>query len=149
VKYEAEIITEWEQTGTDNGVPTYAPLAMRLFQIDRWEDTTGTDASRLPSVPNALVIRCIVEKIELDKIRSDSKHHCLWCRPVAGVDPTAELPDDKIPQAEEDALHTFLATRGTMLSDRVLAVGPRTAGRTRHDVARRLKAWLRTLKKVA
>ena len=149
MKYEAEIITEWEQTNADNNPPTYAPLAMRLFQIDLWEDTTGTDAARLPSLPNALVIRCIVENIELDKIRSDSKHHCLWCRPVAGVDPTAELPDDKIPQAEEDALHTFLATRGTMLSDRVLAVGPRTAGRTRHDVARRLKAWLRTLKKVA
>jgi len=147
MKYEAEIITEWEQTNADNNRPTYAPLAMRLFQIDRWEDTTGTDAARLPSVPNALVIQCVVEKIELDKIRADPKHHCLWCRPISGTDAAAEQPDSTIPQAEEARLRAFLAGRGAHKADQTLAVGSRTAGRTRLDVTRRLKSWLRTLQK--
>ena len=150
MQYEAEIITFWTRAFRDEiGRMANIPAVTDLFDLRSWEDVTGQLSQEIPPSHNLLIVRCVVEKIELDKIRSHLQHHCLWCRPVAGTDPTAELPDDKIPQAEEDALHTFLAGRGTTDADRILAVGPRTAGRTRRDVARRMKSWMRTLTKAA
>jgi len=148
MKYEAEIVTQWTPvTSLVVGGAAHAPLASMLFRIDAWEDTTTQDATMIPPVPNALVIRCVVEKTELDKIKAHPQHHCLWCRPIAGTDPTAEPPDAEIPQTEEQSLHAFLAGRGAKLTDRTLAVGPQTPGRTRRDIARRLKSWMRSLKK--
>lgn len=149
MKYEAEIITNWTASEIPGMGIVNQPLASTLFSLDSYTDTTAQEGALIPPSPNLLVVQCVVEKAELDKIRAHPQHHCLWCRPIAGIEPTAELPDAEIPQTEEQALHTLLADRGTTLSDRTLAVGSRAAGRTRRDVARRLKAWLRTLKKAA
>jgi len=100
MKYEAEIVTFWKQVIDSNGqLIENIPALARMFEVFEWSDITGqvwTD-----SIPKLVVVRAVMDRVELSKVKQHPQHYCLWCRPVGGQDlddgpQAAALPDTRL-----------------------------------------------------
>jgi len=135
----AEIVTQWAGLGTASS--PYHPLLADHYPLSRWDDVTGQACQRIPPRPNLLVVYVECADETLAAIGSDARYvGCvLWI---------ADGAEDGVPSAAEFAsLRDGLARLGATVQEVDEAVGIVVGARTRRQLARDLRAWLKRLNK--
>lgn len=146
-RFQTELVGPWGQQDI-GGEVAHVPQAAIDFRLSKWTDVTGQPAPNLPPAPNLFVLQAMLEERELQRIRLDSRFHCLWCRSLDGPAADAEPPDEKMPDLQATRLRDLLSQNDLDAGAIEEALGTDPNG-TRRQVAERIKVWLKTRPKAA